>query len=156
MMRTTQSADERQLTMHLNKSRIPVAITGLTLLASTDAIPVLAKSIPSESLKNLPAVVFLSQRLLDSSGNEINPTGLDCNNIPFDARIETPEGIQPISIYCQAEFNNRRQSAANNQTKPSWQKLYWQNGNVCRERGADTVCLTPQEATNLRWLTPSQ
>lgn len=114
------------------------------------------RSTNSKQRKNPPTPLFLAQRLLDGSGNELNPQGLDCNNIPFDAQLETPQGIEPMSIYCQTEFNHRQQLAANNQTKTSWQRPYWSNGNVCRDRGVETVCLTPQEAINLRWLTPSQ
>lgn len=108
--------------------------------------------------KNSPTVALIVQRLLDSSGHVINPVGVDCNNIPLDAVLETPVGFRPVSIYCQAQFNERQQSAVRlpTVTQLPWQKPYWQNGHVCRERGTDTVCLTPQEATNLRWLTPSR
>lgn len=100
---------------------------------------------------------FLTQSFLISSGaGVVAPTEVNYNDASSNAGMQTPEGLRPTSSYYEPSSGNLQQPAANTQTTPSWQKPYWSNGNVCRERGADTVCLTPQEATNLRWLTPSR
>lgn len=107
---------------------------------------------------SLSTTSFLKKPFLISSGggSVLAPAAVNCN-IPSEAMVQTPEGLRSVSDYCQAQFNNRQQAAANTQTvKQPWQAPYWRNGIVCRERSADTVCLTPQEATNLRWLTPSR
>lgn len=36
----------------------------------------------------------------------------------------------------------------------NWSQPYWLNGNICRERDANTICLTPQGAMELRWNMP--
>lgn len=37
----------------------------------------------------------------------------------------------------------------------NWGQPYWLNGNICRESGANTICLTPQVAMKIRWSMPS-
>lgn len=41
------------------------------------------------------------------------------------------------------------------QSPQPWGLPYWLNGNICKDREVDTVCLTLQEANNLRWLIPA-
>ena len=36
-----------------------------------------------------------------------------------------------------------------------WGNPYWFNGNICREKGANIICLTSQQAKNNRWSIPS-
>lgn len=52
-------------------------------------------------------------------------------------------------------IKERQESALNRQTTP-WGTPYQLDNSVCRERGTDRVCLTPQGATNLRWDIPSK
>lgn len=125
--------------------------------STTITLPTPVKSNTAQR-KSLPMTSFLKLPSLISSGggNVLAPGAVNCNT-PSEAMVQTPEGLTSVSDYCQAQFNNRQQPAANTQTvKQPWQEPYWSNGYVCRERSADTVCLTPQEATNLRWLTPSR
>lgn len=51
--------------------------------------------------------------------------------------------------------NNQQSLNIQKQPRPAWGLPYWLNGNLCREQGVDTVCLTPQEANNLRWPIPA-
>ena len=37
-----------------------------------------------------------------------------------------------------------------------WNNPYWLNGNICREKGANLICLTPQQAKNSRWSIPEK
>lgn len=106
---------------------------------------------------SLPTTNFPTQPfLISGGGNVIYPEAINCNKPSDTMMLQTPEGIISVSDYCQTQFNNLQQLAANVQAPSPWQELYWSNGNVCRERGADRVCLTPQEATNIRWLKPSK
>lgn len=107
---------------------------------------------------SLPTTAFLAQPLLVSSSSNVDASEVDCNKVISDATVETTEGLRTVSFYCHAQSDNSQQTAPNIQTIPrfSWQAPYWLNGNVCRERVTETVCLTPQEATNLRWPTPSR
>jgi hypothetical protein len=36
-----------------------------------------------------------------------------------------------------------------------WGNPYWLNGNICREKGANIICLTFQQAKNNHWSIPS-
>jgi len=112
----------------------------------------------SSQTKSLPTTAFVSQTLLASSGNLITQEEVNCNSTSSDTMVKTSAGFVPVSVYCQDQSDNYQQPVANTQTTPPppWREPYWSNGNVCRERSADTVCLTPQEATNLRWLPPSR
>ncbi|NEO61662.1 MAG: hypothetical protein F6J98_14970 [Moorea sp. SIO4G2] len=59
--------------------------------------------------------------------------------------------INPLS----GLIEERQESTPNRQTTP-WGTPYQLDENVCRDRGTDTVCLTPTGATNLRWDIPSK
>jgi hypothetical protein len=59
--------------------------------------------------------------------------------------------INPLS----GLIEERQDSAPTNQITP-WGTPYQLDENVCRERGTDTVCITPRGATNLRWDVPSK
>ncbi len=126
-------------------------------VAHSSAIAItLPKLVKFDTGQSLPTLPFLTQPFLVSAGMVIDAAVVDCNNIAPGVNVQTTEGIRPLSVYCQAKSINLQQPAPNIQTTPRlpWGTAYWLNGNVCRERGADTVCLTPQEANNLRWLTP--
>jgi len=82
------------------------------------------------------------------------PQEVNCNQGYLNYRVQTPQGLVNASNYCQTKANNRQQLATNNEVMKqeiAWGKPYQLDGNICRERIADQVCLTPQEAANLRW-----
>lgn len=37
-----------------------------------------------------------------------------------------------------------------------WKNPFWLNGNICREKGVNLICLTPQQAKNSRWSIPEK
>ncbi len=59
--------------------------------------------------------------------------------------------INPLS----GLIKQRQDSAPSSQITP-WGTPYQLDENICRDRGTDTVCVTPGEATNLRWDIPSK
>lgn len=38
----------------------------------------------------------------------------------------------------------------------TWGASYWSNGNICREKNANLICLTPQQAQENHWSFPSK
>jgi len=41
-------------------------------------------------------------------------------------------------------------------TWENWSSPYWSGGSICRERAANTVCLSPEVAERLRWYLPQR
>ena len=139
----TKTIHTRQITILQSPVIVPTPLTTITF---------------NTSLRNLPTTDFLTQPfLISSGGNVVAPTDANCNNAASDVLVETPEGIRTLSTYCQARSNDNQQSVlrSENPVRSAWESPYWLNGNVCRERGTDMVCLTPQGAAGLRWLIPS-
>ncbi|AFZ56859.1 hypothetical protein H6G54_02850 [Anabaena cylindrica FACHB-243] len=94
-----------------------------------------------------------------SQAQVIQPNQLDCENVESSAMVMTTEGVKTVSMFC--DFQEKREQkftdvkSQQQQTqsipRPSLGKPYELNGNVCRNQGADMICLTPQGASNLRW-----
>jgi hypothetical protein len=78
----------------------------------------------------------------------------DCSTVAFDDIVQTPQGRVFAGTYCQTQFSNRKEELALDRQTIPWGMPYWLNDNICRDRIADTVCLAPSEATNLRWDIP--
>lgn len=38
----------------------------------------------------------------------------------------------------------------------TWGASYWSNGNICREKNANLICLIPQQAQENHWSFPSK
>ncbi|MEQ9621780.1 hypothetical protein [Coleofasciculus chthonoplastes] len=69
------------------------------------------------------------------------------------SKVQAGGGYQPISSESRFE-----QSVSSILATPNWQiwsKPYLLNGNICREKEASLVCLTPEQAQENRWLIPS-
>jgi hypothetical protein len=84
----------------------------------------------------------------------LQPQQFDCRTVAFDDIVQTPQGHVFAGTYCQTQVSNRKEELASDKQTIPWGIPYWLNDNICRNRVADTVCLTPSEATKLRWNIP--
>jgi hypothetical protein len=101
---------------------------------------------------------FLSSRV-QAQIRLLEPEQVDCKNVGINDVVETSEGRKPTSVYCQSQSLSIQQPALNIKNiqirpRPPWGASYSLNGNICRAQGADTICLTPQQAAKLRWPKP--
>jgi hypothetical protein len=83
----------------------------------------------------------------------------DCNTLSPNDVIVTSQGAEPAGKYC--DFQEKLPQVFNNNpvepqppTSPrgKFGKPYSDRGNVCRNRGTDTICLTPSNASKLNEL----
>ncbi|BAZ33981.1 hypothetical protein NIES4074_64950 (plasmid) [Cylindrospermum sp. NIES-4074] len=96
---------------------------------------------------------------IPAQAQTIDSSQLDCEYVNPNAMVITSEGTKPVSMFCdfqektEQKFTEVEKPPLNTQTipRPSLGNSYELNGNVCRNQGIDTICLTPQGATNLRW-----
>lgn len=88
---------------------------------------------------------------------------LDCETANSSFVVITPQGAEPVGKYC--DFQEKLPQVATNDTfesqpsttKPSkpvlkFGKPYFSKGSICRDRGIDTICLSPNSASKLNEL----
>jgi len=71
----------------------------------------------------------------------------------FVSKAKAGGGYQPISS--ESRFEQSVTSILATPNWAIWSQPYWLNGNICREKEASLVCLTPEQAQENRWLIPS-
>ena len=71
----------------------------------------------------------------------------------FVSKAQAGGGYQPI--YSESRFEQSVSSILATPNWEIWSQPYWLNGNICREKEASLVCLTPEQAQENRWLIPS-
>lgn len=84
---------------------------------------------------------------------------LDCNKVFPNDVIVTSQGAEPVGKYCdfqeklpQVFINDRVESQPVTSLRSKFGNPYTEKGNVCRDRGIDTICLTPSNASKLNGL----
>jgi len=70
----------------------------------------------------------------------------------FGSNAQAGGGYQPI--YSESRSSQSISSIVATPNWQIWSQPYWLNGNICREKEASVVCLTPEQAQENRWLIP--
>ncbi len=84
---------------------------------------------------------------------------LDCNKVTPDDVVITSQGAESVGKYCdfqeklpQVFTNDRVESQPPTSPRSKFGKPYSSKGSVCRDRGIDTICLSPNNASKLNEL----
>jgi len=112
--------------------------------------------------KSIISIISLAICLLSSLGfanfAQAQPA-LDCSKVNPNDVVVTSQGVEPVRKYCdfqeklpQVSTNAAVESQPTTTSRSKFGKPYSSKDRVCRDRGIDTICLTPNNASKLNEL----
>jgi hypothetical protein len=112
--------------------------------------------------KNIVSIVSFSICILSNlvfANLTKSQPALDCNKVSPDDVVVTAQGVEPVKKYCdfqeklpQVTTRDRVESQPTPPSRSKFGKPYNAKDSVCRDRGIDTICLSPNNASKLNEL----